>query len=117
MVQDLWQSVCGWCGREFLVCAPCGRVRRCCSEQCTALAACESQRRARRKHQATPEGQVGYRILFGQWYTDASGGLGYAWRVASSVEDLSGGTAASGYRVDDKSSFYGTASLDLGLYF
>ena len=61
MVQDLWQSVCGWCGREFLVCAPCGRVRRYCSAQCATSAACESQRRARRKHQATPEGRDDHR--------------------------------------------------------
>lgn len=64
-----------------------------------------------------PYAEVGYRLPFGQWYADASGGVGYALRVASSVENLPGGTAASSYRVDDKSSVYGTASLDLGLYF
>lgn len=58
---DFWWLACGVCGRDFLACAPCGRVRRYCSEECGNRALREARRRARRRHQATEEGQLDHR--------------------------------------------------------
>ena len=64
-----------------------------------------------------PYAEVGYRLAWGRVYADASAGVGYALRLTSGVENLPGGTSASSYDVSDESSVYGTASLDLGVFF
>ena len=64
-----------------------------------------------------PYAEVGYRLAFGRVYADASAGVGYAFRLSGSVENLPGGTAANLYTASDESSIYGTASLDLGITF
>gem|GEM_PF-6168218 len=61
MEQVLWRLCCGVCGREFLACAPCARVRKYCSSDCAQQAERDAQRRARRKHQATDEGRLDHR--------------------------------------------------------
>lgn len=58
---DFWWLACGMCGRDFLTCAPCGRVRRYCSGECGIRALREARRRARRTHQASEEGQLDHR--------------------------------------------------------
>lgn len=64
-----------------------------------------------------PYAEVGYRPASGRLYADVSAGVGYAFRLSSNVENLSGGVSASSYDVSDESSIYGTASLDLGVLF
>lgn len=64
-----------------------------------------------------PQLEGGYRLPFGSFYADGSVALGYALRLSGKVENLPGGSAASGYVAEDKSSVYGSASLDLGVYF
>jgi hypothetical protein len=64
-----------------------------------------------------PYAEVGYRLPLGACYADLSGGLGYALRTGSSVDNLPNGNRADEYAVVDQSSVYGTASLDLGVYF
>ena len=65
-----------------------------------------------------PYAEAGYRIPLGpSFYADASAGLGYARRLSGSVEDLPGGSSASLFQAQDRSTVYGTASLELGLYF
>ena len=64
-----------------------------------------------------PYAEAGYRFAFGSFYADASAGLGYALKLSASVEDLPGGSSSGLFEVRDESSFYGTASLDLGIYF
>ncbi len=64
-----------------------------------------------------PYAEVGYRLSLGRVYADLSGGLGYAIQASSSVENLPGGSAAGAYAALDESSVYGTASLELGIFF
>lgn len=64
-----------------------------------------------------PYAEVGYRLPLGAVYADASAGFGYAFRLASNVEDLPGGSSANQFEAQNRSTVYGTASLDLGLYF
>ena len=64
-----------------------------------------------------PYVEAGYRIPFGGFYADASAGVGYAFQTSAKVEDLPGGSSSNAFRAQDKSSVYGTASLDLGVYF
>jgi len=65
-----------------------------------------------------PYAEAGYRIpLDPSFYADASAGVGYARRLSGSVEDLPGGSSASLFQAQDRSTVYGTASLELGLYF
>jgi len=64
-----------------------------------------------------PYAEVGYRFAFGRVYGDASAGLGYAAQLSGTVENLPRGNAAQGYVASDESSVYGTASLELGLFF
>jgi hypothetical protein len=64
-----------------------------------------------------PYAEAGYRLALGPVYGDASAGFGYAFRTSSSVENLPGGSSASAYVVEDKSTVYGTASLELGVFF
>ena len=64
-----------------------------------------------------PQLEAGYRLPIGAFYADASAALGYAFRLSGKIENLPGGSDASSYVAKDKSSFYGSASLDLGVYF
>jgi hypothetical protein len=64
-----------------------------------------------------PYGEVGYRLASGRVYADASAGVGYALRLSSRVDNLPGGASAGAYTASDESSIYGTASLDLGVFF
>jgi hypothetical protein len=64
-----------------------------------------------------PYAEVGYRLAWGRVYADASAGVGYALRLSGRVENLPGGTSASSYAASNESSLYGTASLDLGVFF
>jgi hypothetical protein len=65
-----------------------------------------------------PYAEGGYRFAFAKsFYADLSAGIGYAFRLSGSVEDLPGGSSASLYEALDESSVYGTASLDLGIFF
>ena len=64
-----------------------------------------------------PHAEAGYRMTFGQFYAGAAAALGYALRASANVENLPGGSAASSYAASNESTFYGSASLDLGVYF
>jgi hypothetical protein len=64
-----------------------------------------------------PYAEVGYRLAGGGVYADISAGVGYALKLSGENADLPGGTAADSYDVSDESSVYGTASLDLGVFF
>ena len=64
-----------------------------------------------------PYAEVGYRLASGRLYADVSANVGYAFRLSSNVENLPGGTSASSFEVSDESSIYGTASMDLGVFF
>jgi hypothetical protein len=64
-----------------------------------------------------PELEAGYRLGFGRFYLGASAGVGYAFQIAQNVENINGGNQAANYRADDISTIYGSASLDLGLFF
>jgi hypothetical protein len=64
-----------------------------------------------------PYAEVGYRLPLGSFYADGSAGFGYAFRLSGTVEDLPGGSSASSFQAQDDSSVYGTASLDLGVFF
>jgi hypothetical protein len=64
-----------------------------------------------------PYAEVGYRLPLGSFYVDGSAGVGYAARLSGHVENLPGGSAADLYQAQNKSSVYGTASLDLGIFF
>jgi hypothetical protein len=64
-----------------------------------------------------PYAEVGYRLALARVYADASAGIGYAFQASSKVENLPGGSSASNYVARDESSVYGTASLELGVFF
>jgi hypothetical protein len=64
-----------------------------------------------------PYAEVGYRFAFDRMYADGSLGLGYALRMSGKVENLPGGSSANQYVASDESSVYGTASLDIGVFF
>ena len=64
-----------------------------------------------------PQLEAGYRLPFGRFYVDPSLAAGYALRLSGKVENLPGSNSASDYAAKDESTFYGSASLDLGVYF
>lgn len=64
-----------------------------------------------------PYAEGGYRLGVGRFYADASAGLGYAARLSGSTESLPGGDPSREFSVNDESTFYGTASLELGVFF
>jgi hypothetical protein len=64
-----------------------------------------------------PYVEAGYRICWGRFYLNPSAGFGYANRLSSKVENLPGGEPRRDLYVVNKSSIYGTASLDLGILF
>jgi hypothetical protein len=64
-----------------------------------------------------PHLEAGYRYPFGRFYADGSAMLGYAIKVMGKVENLPGGNNASLYRSSNENKFYGSASLEFGVYF
>jgi hypothetical protein len=64
-----------------------------------------------------PYAEVGYRMSFGHFYADVAAALGYAFKASAKVEDVPGGHSASLYSPTNESTVYGSASLDLGVYF
>lgn len=64
-----------------------------------------------------PQIEGGYRFAWGRFFVGPSASVGYAAQLSGSVEDLPGGTSAGLYRAADRSSFYGSARLDLGILF
>jgi hypothetical protein len=64
-----------------------------------------------------PQLEFGHRWPIGAFYADASLAAGYALRLSGKVEDLPGSNSASDYAAKNESSFYGSASLELGVYF
>jgi len=60
----------------------------------------------------------GYRLPLGSsFYLGGAAAVGYAFQLSSSVENLPGGTDAGLYAARDKSTIYGSASLEAGVYF
>jgi hypothetical protein len=64
-----------------------------------------------------PQVEGGYRLGIGNFFVGVAAALGYAVQLSSSVDNLPGGNSASHFMVLDQSKFYGSASLDFGLYF
>jgi len=64
-----------------------------------------------------PYAEVGYRLAFDRFYAGATALLGYAARVSGSVENLPGGNNAASYQANNESSIYGSAGLELGVFF
>jgi len=65
-----------------------------------------------------PMFEGGYRLpLSSSFYLGGAAALGYAFQLSSSVENLPGGSDAGLYAVKDRSTFYGSASLEAGVYF
>jgi hypothetical protein len=64
-----------------------------------------------------PYAEVGYRLGFDRFYAGASAVLGYAARLSGTVENLPGGNNAGSYQANDESSVYGSAALELGVFF
>lgn len=52
---------CPWCGEEVVVCRPCDRGQRYCSEECRVAARRKSWREGSRKYQAREEGRANHR--------------------------------------------------------
>jgi hypothetical protein len=64
-----------------------------------------------------PQVEGGYRLGLGTFYAGAAAALGYAVQLSSSVDNLPGGNSASLFQAVNESKFYGSASLELGVYF
>lgn len=64
-----------------------------------------------------PFGEVGYRLQFGRFYGGAAAALGYAIELSRGLENMPGGTRADELVTTDRSTVYGSASLELGLFF
>ena len=64
-----------------------------------------------------PEIEFGYRYALGSFFFGGVAGVGYAFEVDSSVKNLPGGTRAQLCEVEDASTVYGSAGLEIGLYF
>lgn len=64
-----------------------------------------------------PYAEAGYRMPFGRFYAGLAAAVGYALRASGNVENLPGGHAANDYSASNQSTVYGSASLDLGVYF
>ncbi len=64
-----------------------------------------------------PYAEVGYRLAFDRFYAGATALLGYAARLSGSVENLPGGNNAGSYEANNESSIYGSAGLELGVFF
>jgi len=60
----------------------------------------------------------GYRLPLGtSFYLGGAAAVGYAFQLSSKVENLPGGSDAGLYAAQDKSTVYGSASLEAGVYF
>jgi hypothetical protein len=60
----------------------------------------------------------GYRLpVSSGFYLGAAVAAGYAFKLSTSVENLPGGSSAAAFVASDKSTVYGSASLELGVYF
>lgn len=68
-------------------------------------------------HYLVPQVEGGYRFGLGAFYVGGAAALGYAFELSSSVDNLPGGNSASFFQVVNESKFYGSASLELGVYF
>ena len=64
-----------------------------------------------------PYVEGGYRVGLGQFYAGLAAGVGYAFRLSGTVENLPGGSAANRYEANNESTFYATGSLEIGVYF
>jgi hypothetical protein len=59
----------------------------------------------------------GYRLAFSGLYVGAAAAFGYAFKASGSVGNLPGGSTADAFSASNKSTVYGSASLELGAYF
>jgi hypothetical protein len=64
-----------------------------------------------------PYAEAGYRLAFDRFYAGASAMVGYAAKLSARVEDLPGGNNAGSYVAANESSIYGSAALELGVFF
>jgi hypothetical protein len=64
-----------------------------------------------------PQAEGGYRFAFERFYAGGAVALGYAARLSGRVENLPGGSSAGSYQANNESSLYGSASLELGVFF
>jgi hypothetical protein len=64
-----------------------------------------------------PYVEGGYRLAFGSFYGDLSAGLGYAAQLSAKSENFAGGDPSRSFAPTDESSVYGTASLEIGVFF
>jgi hypothetical protein len=64
-----------------------------------------------------PQAEIGYRLAFDRFYAGAAALVGYAARLSSTVENLPGGNNAGSTQVNDESSVYASAALELGVFF
>jgi hypothetical protein len=64
-----------------------------------------------------PQAEAGYRLAFDRFYAGAAAVVGYAARLSGTVENLPGGNNAGSYMVNDESSVYASAALELGVFF
>lgn len=77
----------------------------------------ESSQIATLSSYVVPQIEVGYRFAWPRFFLGGVAAMGYAAQVADDVENINGGMSASQYEVEDESSVYGTARLDIGLFF
>jgi hypothetical protein len=52
---------CHWCGGSFFICRRCDRGHAYCGERCRRQGYARSRRRARQRHQGSPEGKADHR--------------------------------------------------------
>jgi hypothetical protein len=64
-----------------------------------------------------PQAEGGYRFAFEHFYAGAVVALGYAARLSGRVENLPGGSNADSFEASNNSSVYGSAALELGVFF
>jgi len=64
-----------------------------------------------------PQLKGGYRFAFGHFCLNGSASVGYAFQVAGTVQNLPGGSSAELYQAENKSNVYGSAALELGVFF
>jgi hypothetical protein len=64
-----------------------------------------------------PYAEGGYRFAFERFYAGATVALGYAARLSGQVDNLPGGNNAGSYQATNESSVYGSAGLELGVFF
>jgi len=77
----------------------------------------DSTRVATTQQYLVPQAEIGYRLAFERFYAGATAALGYAARLSGRVDNLPGGTGAGSYEAKNESSPYGSAGLELGVFF